>query len=149
MNRPRWTTSLLLLFAGTLLAQEVEPPKSSPPRRRRPQWQASLQLPQDLWRDVTAQTIGETAEWTNKVELADIDGDGLLDILVPEYGGAALHWYSGGFNFSGQAEQSFIGFSGATMARAADLDGDGDLDVVLAALWVDSVILFENSGGGN
>jgi hypothetical protein len=33
------------------------------------------------WKDVTTQTIGSTEEWTNKVELADVNGDGLVDIL--------------------------------------------------------------------
>jgi hypothetical protein len=34
------------------------------------------------WEDATAETIGMTSEWSNKVELADIDGDGLVDILL-------------------------------------------------------------------
>jgi len=33
------------------------------------------------WEDATMATIGATAEWSNKVELADIDGDGRVDIL--------------------------------------------------------------------
>ena len=33
--------------------------------------------PDNLWDDATKSTIGATKEWTNKVELADIDGDGL------------------------------------------------------------------------
>jgi hypothetical protein len=28
-----------------------------------------------VWVDVTAESIGATAEWTNKVELADIDAE--------------------------------------------------------------------------
>lgn len=56
------------------------------PRRRRPQFKGSLSLPTDLWHDVTAETIGETAEWTNKVELADIDGDGRVDVLFANGG---------------------------------------------------------------
>src|SRR6187402_2593383 len=34
------------------------------------------------WEDATDDTIGKTAEWSNKVELADINGDGLVDILL-------------------------------------------------------------------
>ena len=34
--------------------------------------QSTLELPKDLWRSATAETIGTTAEWTNKVELADL-----------------------------------------------------------------------------
>src|SRR5262245_19027786 len=39
-----------------------------------------------LWTDVTGQTIGTTGEWSNKVELADIDLDGDVDILFAEGG---------------------------------------------------------------
>ena len=38
-------------------------------------------LPAHLWKDVTAETIGETSDWSNKVELADLNGDGLVDLL--------------------------------------------------------------------
>ena len=31
--------------------------------------------PEVLWRDVTSSVLPETAEWTNRVALADIDGD--------------------------------------------------------------------------
>jgi hypothetical protein len=40
----------------------------------------------DLWEDATQSTIGTTREWTNKVELADINGDGLVDILFANGG---------------------------------------------------------------
>ncbi len=39
-----------------------------------------------VWIDVTAEAIGETAEWTNKVELADIDADGDVDLLFANGG---------------------------------------------------------------
>lgn len=38
------------------------------------------------WVDVTADTIGETTDWTNKVELADIDADGFVDLLFANGG---------------------------------------------------------------
>src|SRR5687767_10717985 len=38
------------------------------------------------WIDVTAEAIGDTAEWTNKVELADINGDGSVDLLFANGG---------------------------------------------------------------
>lgn len=40
----------------------------------------------NLWEDVTQATIGDTREWTNKVELADINGDSLVDILFANGG---------------------------------------------------------------
>ena len=36
---------------------------------------------QVLWEDVTARVLPETAQWTNYVELADLDGDGRVDLL--------------------------------------------------------------------
>ena len=42
--------------------------------------------PVSLWADVTESTIGETGSWTNKVELADINGDGLVDLLFANGG---------------------------------------------------------------
>jgi hypothetical protein len=42
--------------------------------------------PDNLWEDATKTTIGATKEWTNKVELADINGDGLVDILFANGG---------------------------------------------------------------
>jgi hypothetical protein len=42
--------------------------------------------PVPLWVDVTESTIGETKFWSNKVELADINGDGLVDLLFANGG---------------------------------------------------------------
>ena len=39
-----------------------------------------------LWEDVTARVFLETAEWTNYVELADVDGDGRVDLLFANGG---------------------------------------------------------------
>ena len=37
---------------------------------------ASTPMPRALWIDQTDQVLDSTAQWTNKVELADLDGDG-------------------------------------------------------------------------
>ena len=39
-----------------------------------------------LWDDATKTTIGDTAEYTNSVELADINGDSMVDILFANGG---------------------------------------------------------------
>ena len=36
-----------------------------------------------LWEDATKTTIGQTAEYTNSVELADINGDGMVVSCSP------------------------------------------------------------------
>ena len=38
------------------------------------------------WQDATASCTGVTGEWSNEVDLADVDGDGLVDILVANGG---------------------------------------------------------------
>jgi len=38
-----------------------------------------------LWEDATKTTIGETAEYTNSVELADINGDGMVGYPVRQW----------------------------------------------------------------
>ena len=38
------------------------------------------------WQDATAGCLGTTAEWTNKVEVADVDGDGKIDLLLANGG---------------------------------------------------------------
>ena len=40
-----------------------------------------------LWKDVTKTTTGETKEYTNRMELADINGDGRVGILFANRGG--------------------------------------------------------------
>src|SRR5918997_4054195 len=55
--------------------------------------------PAGLWEDATKTTIGTTKglTWTNKVELADINGDGLVDILFANGGD---YEYPGELTFS-------------------------------------------------
>src|SRR5829696_4217786 len=99
----------------------------------------------ERWQDATASCVGTTAQWTNKVEVADVDGDGQVDILVANGGNyytagtveAARVWKNlGNWNFaaahcseiSAQAVLAFTGLS--RMIKAADVDGDGDLDIL-------------------
>ncbi|MDZ4680657.1 MAG: VCBS repeat-containing protein [Saprospiraceae bacterium] len=64
-------------------------------------------------------------------DLADLDHDGLTDIIaLSDYDGK-LFWYPnlGGGQFGKHQEISHTNYGGA-FAHAADLDGDGDLDVL-------------------
>jgi hypothetical protein len=77
------------------------------------------------------------------VLVADLDGDGALDVLLPGEHGAELLRGTGTGSF---AAAELIGGPAAYGASAADVDGDGDLDLFLAALRGDSAILL-NEGG--
>jgi len=39
-----------------------------------------------LWEDQTARYLPQTAEWTNRVEIADLNGDGLVDLIFANGG---------------------------------------------------------------
>ena len=100
-------------------------------------------LPTALWHDATDELLPATAEWTNKVELADIDGDGRIDLL-----------FANGGNYSEPGEpelnRAFVNRGprqpleevtdrvfGSTpdlarVIKARDFDGDGDMDVLTA-----------------
>ncbi|MBZ0233250.1 MAG: VCBS repeat-containing protein, partial [Deltaproteobacteria bacterium] len=115
------------------------------------------------WRDDTAATLGTTAEWTNKVELADVDGDGWLDILLAN---------GRGYQTPGPAEASRVfrnkgAWSGeppffeeitaqvfgtatghARVIKARDVDGDGDADVFVGNTYGDASRLYRRDAAG-
>src|SRR5687768_173279 len=93
-----------------------------------------------LWQDATMTTIGTTAGWSNKVELADIDGDGRVDILFPnggDYEAPGAPELSQVFRndpvmgFVDVSAQVFGSEGLSRVIQVRDLDGDGDADIVL------------------
>ena len=92
---------------------------------------------------------GSEAEGVRAVQMADLDGDGNLDVLFASSGSRGkIAWYR---NEDGQgAFPDMIVVSDADEAwdvRAADLDGDGDLDL-LSALASTKIAWYRNDGQG-
>ena len=147
--------AVLLSMAASAFAQSPNPKQQ---RRRRPQWQATLTLPKDLWHDVTAETIGETAEWTNKVELADIDGDGRVDVLFANGGdydkpGTAVPTRVFSNRVSGPwPEITKQVFGDATffarVVKARDVNGDGIVDLFVGTTFQTQSRLYLGKGKG-
>lgn len=145
----------VLFLPSLLVAQE---PATQSPAPRRPRWQSTLELPKDLWRSVTAETIGTTAEWTNKVELADLDGDGRVDVLFAnggDYERAGTPVPSRVFRnvASGKWPETTTQVFGdalflARVIKVRDVDGDGHVDVFVGTTFQTQSRLFRGLGEG-
>jgi hypothetical protein len=116
--------------------------------------------PVTLWIDVTDSTIGETEGWTNKVELADINGDDLVDLLFAN---------GGNYDWPGEPEHSqvflnqgpgqvFIEATGqvfgptvmlARVIKVRDVNGDGSPDVMVGSTYQTQSLLYLGDGSGN
>ena len=82
------------------------------------------------------------------VTLADVDNDGDLDILAPDFGGAAvsIQFNRGNGLYSGSSSTS-VG-SQPRSVTTADIDGDGDLDLLTANYNANTASVRFNNGSG-
>jgi hypothetical protein len=105
-----------------------------------------------LWEDVTDRVLVETAEWTNYVELADVDGDGRVDLL-----------FANGGNYSepGEPEPNRVFLNRgdrfeeirilgapdiARVIRVRDVNGDGHVDILVGTTYQTQSRLFVGPG---
>jgi hypothetical protein len=115
--------------------------------------------PARLWVDATAETIGDTGNWTNKAELADLNGDGRLDLLFANGGNyseagapeASQAFFNAGpgRRFEEATARVFGGWKGlARVIKARDVTGDGLVDVLVGTTYQTGSRLFVGTGGG-
>jgi hypothetical protein len=117
--------------------------------------------PAGLWEDATRTTIGVSKEltWTNKVELADINGDGLVDVLFAN---------GGDYDYAGDPEfsQVFLNrrpdkmfeeatrqvFGPTTMLarviKVRDVNADGSPDILVGTTFQTQSQLYLGDGSG-
>jgi hypothetical protein len=84
------------------------------------------------------------------VSIADVDGDGRLDIyFVNQAGGSELWRNAGGGRFENITAAAGVGIGDKVSVAAsfADIDNDGDADLFVTTVRGGNV-LFENQGGG-
>ena len=123
------------------------------------QGQSTTSVSTRLWVDATADTVGETKEWTNKVEIADLNQDGLPDLLFAN---------GGDYSTPGKPEPSRVFFnSGAgkkfiekttdvfgdalflsRAIKARDLTGDRIVDILVSTTYQTQSRLFVGTGKG-
>jgi hypothetical protein len=151
VNCPRPVVAAFALFmAACTPRSEVGRVDASPARPP---------VPRALWVEATDELLAPTAEWTNKVELADLNGDGLLDILfanggdystpgTPEHN-RAFYNQGPGKPFVERSTEVF----GATpdlarVVKARDFNGDGLVDVFVGTTYQTQSRLYLADGSG-
>jgi len=140
-------------------ASAVAASSASPSAEPTPTPEATLSPYDDLWEDATADTIGATTGWTNKVEIADVNGDGLPDLLFanggayetsgpPEASQVFLNRGSGA-PFEDATEATFGDFKGLTrVIKVRDLNADSIPDIILGTTFQTQSQLFLGTGDG-
>ena len=85
------------------------------------------------------------------VHVADLDGDGDLDIISASDNDDTIAWYEndGAANPTFTAVDIATSADGARDVHVADLDGDGDLDIISASFEDDTVAWYENDGAAD
>ncbi len=99
----------------------------------------------------TAADIDTNANGASDVHVADLDGDGDLDIISASNSDDTIAWYEndGAANPSWTAANIDTNANGAWHVHVGDMDGDGDLDIVSASRLDDRISWYENDGAAN
>jgi len=99
----------------------------------------------------TAEDIATSADYASDVFVADMDGDGDLDIVSASFDDDTIAWYKndGASDPSWAAEDIATSADGAIGVFVADMDGDGDLDIVSASYLDDTIAWYENDGASD
>ena len=92
------------------------------------------------------------------VTVADIDGDGLIDVVGASYYDSTVRWFKNlGYGKDQNGNFGFLGFQPNVISQAvnegqgvavADLDNDGDVDIATASSGDNTIAVFTNIDRG-
>mgnify|MGYP001494397528 CR=1 FL=1 len=98
-------------------------------------------------------TIATSADGAIDVFVADMDGDGDLDVLSASNEDDAIAWYENTADFTFEpgwtASDIATNADGAYSVFAADMDNDGDIDILSASIMDHTIAWYENDGNAD
>ena len=114
-----------------------------------PSYRDQLLQPPDAWLNRITKAAGYNKTGWQGVSVADVNGDGLDDIFLPEQGGLPNRLYVQNPNgtFDDRSAAAAVDYLERALAGLfVDLDNDGDPDLVLSSR--PAMLVLENDGGG-
>ena len=114
-------------------------------------WDASTGLGRLVWhgndgnQNFTPNIVSGAADFADTTT-ADLNGDGLIDILSASPDDDRIAWYQNNGNGTFTPRPVTNAADGAFSVFAADMDGDGDTDVLSASRNDDKIAWYENRG---
>ncbi|MEZ4884980.1 MAG: FG-GAP-like repeat-containing protein [Chitinophagales bacterium] len=83
-------------------------------------------------------------------EIADLNGDGKLDVIIASESKNRIYWFENYGNRQFSTERLLSNeLTEPKGLKAADLDMDGDMDILCGSWNVNTIYWFENDGAGN
>ena len=108
----------------------------------------------------TARSVFDDGFDQVSVFVADMDGDGDMDVVAAQNGDDTISWHENSstnyvLKFPPSADTDIVSqgpdssADGARSVYAADMDGDGDMDILSASSIDDTIAWYENDGNAN
>ena len=95
----------------------------------------------------TQHTVSDSFDGARSVKAADIDGDGLLDVVGAALLSNEVTWWRNNGNATWTEYTLDTTFGMSHMVYAPDIDADGDSDIVAVAYTSNDVAWWRNDGG--